>query len=235
MRSLLFVLLPAALAAAQGSALPGATAELTTALDAKLPNESVAAIGKIVEAYPKATEEEQKAAITAVGKAAGDKELRIRHAAFTALGTLKAKGSSKYLSKWLSPPKTFKGEIPTSYVEAIRAAGQIADAATLNPILDISDHGTLEIAMAATEAIGGYSGLPVGRRKSLAFDLVDRLRMLATPSRRADYSEGEVARRAGLANSTKIALQRLTGLKYESVDGWVNWKDEAKNKTNPFE
>jgi len=236
--TILFLLLPALACPGDETPAPSlaaATGELEVALGARLPAEATTAIGRIQAAYPKGAEGEQKAAVAALGKAAGDKDLRVRHAAIAALGALKAKGSSRHLVRWLNPPKQLKEEMPTTYVEALRACGEIADPATLDDVLELSDHPSLEIAVAATEAVGGFGALPVGRRKALAFDMVDRLRMLTTPSRRADYGPEAEARRSGLSAAILSALRRLTGLKYESPNGWIDWKERSKNKANPFE
>jgi len=221
-----------------GAALAEDLAEVTAQLAAALDTGSVAdaqgALSKLPPLYAKGTEEQQKAAVEAVGKAAKAEDLTVRHGAFAALGTMRAKGSSKYLAKWLNPPKKFKGEIPLSYIEAIRAAGQIADATTLATIEDLSDHNDLAIAEVATQALGGFKDLPVKRRKALALDLVNRLEQLAATPRRK-WSEEAAARKATLAAATTAALRGLTGKDYQTLEGWKKWKEGAEGAANPFE
>lgn len=195
---------------------------------------ALAALAKIAETYPQASEEERKVAVARTGEAVKFPDEAVRHAAFAALGRMRAKGSSKYLAKWLAPPNNLKAESPTSYVEAIRAAGTIADAGTLDTLVKLSDHRELEIAVAATEALGGFRDLPLSRRKGLAFDLVDRLVQLTSTSRRADWSEGAVVRRTRLAQATGVALRNLTGKTFESADAWKAWKEEAEKRRDPF-
>lgn len=199
-------------------------------------NTITGALVDMPQLYKKAEEPDQKAAIALIGKGAKSKDLRVRHGAFAALGAIRAKGSSKYLKKWLSPPKRFKGEIPPSYNAAIRAAGSIADVATLSQLKKISNHSTLPIATKATEALGGYSTLPTKRRKGLAFDLVKRLRLLsAPPGRRGGWRADERIRKASLAAATIKALRAITGKTYATSDGWQNWMNRAEKQRNPFQ
>jgi hypothetical protein len=229
--SLLLLLAGAALAEED---LAGMTAQLAAALDTGSVADAQAALSKIPGLYAKGTEEQQKAALETVGKAAKADDLTVRHGAFAALGTIKAKGTSKYLAKWLSPPKNFKGEIPLSYIEGIRAAGQIADASTLATLEDLSDHNDLAIAEVATQALGGFKDLPTKRRKALALDLVNRLEQLAATPRRK-WSEEVATRKATLAAATTAALRGLTGKDYQTVEGWKKWKEGAENVANPFD
>jgi HEAT repeat protein len=209
-------------------------AQLAAALDTGSAADAQAALSKLPSLYANAPEEQQKAALEAVGRAAKAEDLTVRHGAFAALGAIRSKGSSKYLAKWLGPPKKFKGEIPLSYVEAIRAAGQIADATTLATLEDLADHNDLPIAEAATQALGGFKDLPTKRRKALALDLVNRLEQLsATPRRK--WSEEAAARKAALAVATTAALRGLTGKDYQTVEGWKKWKENAEAQANPFD
>lgn len=184
--------------------------------------------------YPKAEEPDQKSAIQLIGKSARSKDLRVRHGAFAALGAIRAKGSSKYLKKWLNPPNRFKGEIPPSYNAAIRAAGSIADVSTLSQLKKLWKHMELTIAQAAIVATGGYHTLPTKRRKALAFELVERLQRLSARLRRKQ-SEAVYVRKAALAGSTLKALRGVTGKGYATLMGWENWKDRAEKQRNPFQ
>jgi len=210
------------------------TAQLQTALDTSATADAQAVLSKIPEQYGAATEEQQKAALETVGKAAKADDLSVRHGAFAALGAIKAKGSSKYLGRWLQPPKKFKGEIPLSYTEAIRAAGAIADPTTLSALEDLSDHNDLPIAEEATKALGGFKDLPTKRRKALALDLCKRLELLASQGRRKVTEEG-MARKAALSAATTAALRGLTGKDYQTLEGWRKWAERAEKEANPFD
>jgi len=230
MRALLLLLL------ASPEYLPDTTEMLLAAIADGIPNDATAALAQMPGLYGKSEAADQKKAIAAVGKAARSNDLRVRHGAFAALGAIKAKGSSKYLGKWLKPPKRFKGEIPSSFVEAIRAAGAIADTSTQSQLDKLSKHGELEIATAATEALGGYHTLPLKRRKALAIDLCKRLALLSTPpGRRGNWDPASIARRAGLSRATIKALQGVTGEKYNTPGGWKAWRERAEKQSNPFE
>jgi HEAT repeat protein len=232
MRIAFFLLVLAGMALAED--LGEVTAQLAAALDTGSVADAQAALSKLPGLYAKGTEEQQKAAVETVGKAAKADDLTVRHGAFAALGTIRAKGSSKYLGKWLNPPKKFKGEIPLSHIEAIRAAGQIADPTTLAALLELSDHNDLPIAEVATRALGGFKDLPTKRRKELALDLVSRLEQLAATPRRK-WSEEAAARKAALAAATTAALNGLTGKDYQTVEGWKKWKEGAEKEANPFD
>lgn len=229
------ILIPLLLAAgaARAEDLAEVTAQLQAALDANSPADAQKTLSAIPGLYAAATEEQQKAAVEAVGKAARSDDLAVRHGAFAALGTIKAKGTSKYLGRWLTPPKRFKGEIPVSYAEAIRAAGQIADPSTLAALQDLADHNDLPIAEVATQALGGFKDLPTKRRKALAIELVDRLTQLSAPQRRK-ASEEAYARKAALAAATTTALRGLTGKDYQTLEGWKSWKERAETEADPF-
>jgi len=231
MRLLLPLLLAAALAVAED--LAQVTTQLQAALDGESPADAQKALSLVPGLYGTGTEEQQKAAVEAVGKAAKSDDLMVRHGAFAALGTMKAKGSSKYLVKWLAPPKRFKGEIPPSYAEAIRAAGQIADPTTLAALQELADHNDLPIAEVATQALGGFKDLPTKRRKALAIDLVDRLDQLSAQPRRRFNAEF-FTRQTTLAAATTAALQGLTGKDYQTLDGWKSWKERAEKEADPF-
>src|SRR5512134_2215729 len=107
MRITVLILLLAGLALAED--LAEVTAQLAAALETGSVADAQKALSTLPGLYAKGTEEQQKAAVETVGKAAKADDLTVRHGAFAALGTMKAKGSSKYLAKWLSPPKRFKG------------------------------------------------------------------------------------------------------------------------------
>lgn len=219
--------------AALAEDLAEATAQLQSALEANSLPDAQKALSTIPGLFAAGGEEQQKAAIEAVGKAAKSDDLSVRHGAFAALGTIRAKGSSKYLSKWLNPPKKFKGEIPPSYGEAIRTVGQIADATTLEALRELSDHNDLPIAEVATKALGGFKDLPTKRRKALALDLCTRLEQLAAQPRRK-WSEEVAARKAALGAATTEALRGLTGKDYQTPEGWKSWKERAEKEADPF-
>jgi HEAT repeat protein len=231
MRFVLALLLAAG--AALSEDLAAVTAQLHAALEGNSLPDAQKALSAIPGLYAAGAEEQQKAAIEAVGKAAKSEDLSLRHGAFAALGTMKAKGSSKYLAKWLNPPKKFKGEIPPSYAEAIRAVGQIADPNTLEPLRELSDHNDLAIAEVATKALGGFKDLPTKRRKALAIDLCDRLEQLAATPRRK-WSEEVAARKLALGAATTEALRGLTGKEYQTPEGWKSWKERAETEADPF-
>lgn len=231
MRVTFAVLLLAAVALAED--LAEVTAQLQAALDSNAHPDAQKALSTLSPLYAKGTEEQQKAALEAVGKAAKSDDLAVRHGAFAALGQIKAKGSSKYLGRWLSPPKKFKGEIPPSYAEAIRAAGAIADPSTLATLEDLADHTDLPIAEVATQALGGFKDLPTKRRKALAIELCTRLEQLSAQQRRK-ASEEVYARKAALAAATTAALRELTGKDYQTLEGWKKWKETAETQANPF-
>jgi hypothetical protein len=231
MRFALALALAAGLALAED--LATVTAQLQAALEGNSLPDAQKALSTIPGLYAAGGEEQQKAALEAVGKAAKSEDLSVRHGAFAALGTIRAKGSSKYLSKWLNPPKRFKGEIPPSYAEAIRALGQIADPTTLDPLRELSDHNDIPIAEAATKALGGFKDLPTKRRKALAIDLCDRLEQLAAQPRRK-WSEEVAARKATLAAATTEALRGLTGKDHQTLAGWKSWKERAETTADPF-
>jgi len=215
--------------------LAEAAAQLQKGLKESLPNEATAALVAIPRLWGSAADEkEQKACVALVGKAAGSKDLRIRHGAFATLGEIRATGSSRYLKKWLNPPKKFKGEIPPSYLEGIRAAGRIADNSTLSKLQKLSNHQEIVIARAATAALGGYHVLTTKRRKALAFELVKRLERLSAKQRRKQ-NEAVYARKAALGEATVRALQGITGKKFTTLEGWQGWRDRAEKDRDPFD
>jgi HEAT repeat protein len=231
MRLVIALLLAAGAALAED--LAEVTAQLIAAIDGNSLPDAQKALSAIPGLYAAGTEEQQKAAVEAVGKASKSDDLSLRHGAFGALGAMRAKGSSKYLARWLAPPKRFKGEIPPSYAEAIRAAGQIADPSTLATLQDLADHNDLPIAEVATAALGGFKDLPTKRRKALAIELVDRLDQLAAQQRRK-WSPEVAARKAALAGATTVALRGLTGKDYQTLEGWKSWKEKAETQADPF-
>ena len=234
MRCLFALCLAGAIALAQAPATLGEAARmLEDALARDAVAEAQAALAAMPALHAGADEGQRKHALQAVAKAARSDDLGVRHGAFTVLGEMKEKGSSKSLGRWLNPPKRFKGEIPPSYLEAIRAAGAIADASTLRKLEDLSDHNDLPVAEAATLALGGFHTLPTKARKALAIDLVKRLERLSAQQRRK-ASEEVYARKAALAATTTAALRKLTGKDYQTLDGWKAWAEKAEKEADPF-
>jgi len=228
------LVLLAALVRAEGyDTLDAAALGLETALGQEDVAAAAAALAAIPGLYASGTEDAQKAAVAVIGKAVRSDDLRLRHGAFAALAAMKVKGTSRLLGRWLDPPNRFKDEIPPSYVEAIRAAGAIADANTVNGLVKLADHAELTLAEEATRALGGFHTLPVKRRKELAFDLIDRLERLAAKQRRKGSPE-VYERKIRLAVATVQALQALTGQKLETVEGWRGWQEKAEKQKDPF-
>ena len=229
-------------ASAADASLAPTNAQLGDALKGADYATAIGLLDKIDELYGPAAAADQKEALKQIAKAARSKDLRTRHAAFSALGELRVKGSSKYLRRWLSPPKKAK----TSHVEAIRAAGRIADRSTLNTLQKQVKHKDIEVAVAATMALGGFAALKPGRRKTLAFDLIQRMEQLTNMSgggrgrrmteaqARADpVFAAEIERRERLGVAGVMALQQLTGETLRTLKGWKRWSKKWKNK-NPW-
>ena len=241
MRCLILVLCVSVASAAQLS-LARATEHLDDALATKDHAAASGMLARIGALYGSASEAEQKQAVKIVGKAARSKDLRTRHGAFAALGEMRVKGTSKYLRRWLSPPKKAK----PSHIEAIRAAGRIADNSTLAALQKQTKHRDIVVAVTATEALGGFAGLKPGRKKTLAFDLVKRLEMLTNMNgggrgRRTSEAQAranpviaaQIKRREKLGVATVISLQQITGQSYRTLPGWTRWRERWKHK-NPW-
>jgi len=216
---------------------------------------SIDLVGRLVSHYPKAGKPDQVIAMRALGKAAGAKDVELRHAAFSALGKLHVPGSGKYLRRWLSPPK--KGDVAESYLKAIETAGEIADPRTLRKVVGLTDHKNEEVAVAAVRALGGYRTLPVPARKKLAMDLVRKLEQLSsggtrgwgrgaaqstrreteetgTPLGRPTSGRDAAARAAVLRTAISRTLETVTGTRCGSVAEWVSWRKRAKRVKDPF-
>jgi len=229
--------------------------ELDSALAAKKSAEVESLIEELVAAYADAAPEEQKVAIKSIGKAAASKQESMRHAAFDALAQLKAKGSSKYLKRWLSPPA--KGVVTESHIKAIQSAGAIADKTTLALLRKLSDHKQLAVAFEATKALGGYRRHSTKTRKQLAIALIKRMEKSQPsnvsrgrgpgasqstrrdtddmgPSRGGQGGDDRAARRNRLTYGTRLALVELTGKQYSTVAEWSSWRKRAKKMKNPF-
>ena len=236
MRTSIVLLVLSAVVAGQGfGELAKATSSLRLALERGQGKQAVDALRAIPGQYPFADEKAQRQAVAAVGKAVRSSDQSVRRAALAALSVLHARGSSKYLAPWLDPPSRFKGPVPPEYIEAILAAGAIADNATLDRLRKLSRHADLTIAMTAMIALGGYHRLPVARRKELAFELVDRLtRLDATVVSNKKKNRKARERNVGLAAAAVKALRQLTGQNLKTAVGWRNWKGLATTLRDPF-
>ena len=254
------LLLAAPIRAEDDSPAERALAENTAKLESALKDadaDVIARIEAVAESYRDAPAPQQKSAAAAVGTAARSANVRVRHAAFGALGTMRHRGSSKYLKRWLNPPKR---KISESHLEAIRSAGQIADRSMLRHMRRLSDHKNTEVAVEATKALSGYKGLSVASRKQLAIELAKRAEKLGSsggsrgwgrgaarstteekpnenggdPSGRRNGNEDAAERRASLLRATGEALRELTGEKFYSALEWGGWWRQAKKQRNPF-
>ncbi|MHC4490269.1 MAG: hypothetical protein ACYTDU_01410, partial [Planctomycetota bacterium] len=209
------------------------------ALETDLPDDATKALRAVTQQYPFGDTQAQRDAVAAVGTAARARDVRIRHGAFRALAALRARGSSRYLARWLDPPAILRGPAPPSCLEAIRTAGAIADRTTLSTLKKLARHADVTIAETATVALGGYRRLATPHRKRLAFYLVDQLRQLSleTPmgSRKGKDSKTRTAKaRVRLAAATVKALQMLTGRNHRALEAWVTWKEQAERLRDPF-
>ncbi|MHC4973336.1 MAG: hypothetical protein ACYTG3_13490 [Planctomycetota bacterium] len=252
MRAPVLILLCTVSATAQDfGALVKATHSLRTALEADLPDDAAKALRAITRQYPFGDTRAQKGAVAAVGKAARSSDARTRHGAFRTLAALRARGSSRYLAPWLDPPAILPGPAPPSCLEAIRAAGAIADRATLPVLKKLARHDDVTIAEAAILAFGGYRRLPTPQRKRLAFGLVDQLRQMSLeppmprkgkPSTKKQGTKGSEKKkeartakeRVQLAAAMVKALQGLTGQKHRALEAWTKWRERAARLRDPF-
>ena len=238
----LVLLLFVSIASAADSPLALTSTQLGGALAGSKYTAAIELLGRIAGLYASASKAEQKTAVKVVGKAAKSKDVQTRHGAFAALAAIGAKGSSKYLRRWLKAPKKPK----PSHLEAIRAAGKIADPNTLSTLLKQSKHHDIDVAIAATQALGRFSKLKPSRRKELAFDLIKRLEALGNMSagragrgmseeqaRKNPTIAAAIARNERLGVATVLALQQLTGEKYRTVPSWFRWRKKWKNQ-NPW-
>lgn len=254
MRCAVLLLLSAWVIADEG-VLARSNANLEAALKEKR-DDMVARIEEVAEHYRNSPAAEQKRAARLVGAASRTKEVATRHAAFGALAKMRHKGSSRYLKRWLNPPKT---RFKPSHIEAIRAAGKIADKSSLKTLLRLSDHKSTEVAVAASSALGGFATLPVAARKSLAIQLAKRAEKLGAsggtrgwgrgaatgsqerkdsdedPSGRISSSQDAAQRRSSLLHATQIALREITGESITSAVEWGGWWRRAKKDKNPFD
>jgi len=101
----LFVLLFVSAVSWADSTLALTTERLAEALATSNHTEAVALLREIPRLYPAAPESAQRTALRTLGKAAKSKHLPTRHGAFAALGEMRVKGTSKFLRRWLAPPK----------------------------------------------------------------------------------------------------------------------------------
>ncbi|MEM8884240.1 MAG: hypothetical protein AAGD14_09240 [Planctomycetota bacterium] len=233
------------------------TGDLKKALGAKDYAQARTCLERVKVDYKmdEATEANRKAAVAAVGKAAGSSDKKLRFAAFDVLAEWKAKGSGKYLRKWLKAPK--KGIVSQSTLKAIDTCGTIADAGMLSSMRKLADHKNIQVAVAATRALGGYRTLNVAKRKKLAFELVKRMEKLqggngsrgwgrGGPStdktedqdgHHGDTRPGQTAmeRRRTLLSATGAALRQLTGETMSSTAEWTGWRHRNKKERDPFQ
>ena len=241
MRYLLSLMLASTVFAADVK-LPTMSERLGLALKKSEHAEALGLLERLPAVYAKAEGAERKKVVRAIGKAASSRHVPVRHGAFAALAKIRAKGSSKYLRRWLNPKK----KVTASHLEAIRAAGRIADKSTLPTLEKQSQHKHIEVAEDATLALGGYKWLAAAKRKALSFDLIKRLESLAQlnggrggrrrseADARADPVIAEqMKRRKRLVIATMLALQELTTQKFRSLPAWVAWR-QTWRRSNPW-
>ncbi|MHC4449351.1 MAG: HEAT repeat domain-containing protein [Planctomycetota bacterium] len=223
-------------------------AQLEEALVAKNTERAVELLARVPDAFESATKAEKLTALRLIGKAAASKNAELRLAAISTLGTLRAKGTSKYLKRWLSPKRNAKAS--ETHLAAINAAGKIADSATLKLLRKQAEHPDTEVATTATMALGGYHILDPRRRKALAFKLIRRLEGFASlrggRGRRGGGNpeedglgrdrgdSGKVVRVKRLAIATIMALRELAGVDLRTLPQWQQWRKDAKGVRNPF-
>ena len=214
-------------------------------------------IDAVADGYAEASDKEKEAGIKAIGKAAKSKDKDVVLGAFEALGLLQAPGTGKYLKRHLSIPK--KGPYTKLQKVALETAKEIGDKSILGQLRKLADHKLDEVAVDATEALGGYKRLPVKDRKALAIGLITRLQKLSvvsggsrgygrglaestaekteetgTPDGRIGSDGKADGRRTKLYSATRAALCDLTDQRFAEVGDWVGWAKDAKAKKDPF-
>ncbi len=168
----------------------GALSKSNARLESALKQNSsdvIARIEEVAEHYRNSPAPDRNRAAVLVGKAASTNDVAKRHAAFAALAKMRHKGSSKYLKRWLNPPAR---KVKPSHIEAIKAAGVIADKGSLKTMLRLSDHKDTTVAVASSAALGGFATLPVGARKSLAIQLAKRAEKLGASGGTRGWGRG---------------------------------------------
>jgi hypothetical protein len=249
------ILLLAAWAFGEQGALSRSNARLESALKSNA-GDVIARIEEVADHYRNSPAAERNRAAVLVGKVASTSDVAKRHAAFAALAKMRHKGSSKYLKRWLNPPAR---RAKPSHIEAIKAAGMIADKGSLKTMLRLSDHKDTKVAVAASAALGGFATLPVGARKSLAIQLAKRAEKLGAsgatrgwgrgasqstreskdsdsdPNGRPTTGRNAAQRRSSLLRATQTALREITGEQIHSAAEWGGWWRRAKKDKNPFD
>jgi hypothetical protein len=161
-----------------------------------------------------------------VGKGVGHKEAAIAQDAIETLGSMRVRGSSKLLKKYLTPPAKVDADKRPLYVAALGAAGQIADKESLKAIGKAVLNSDQEIAVAAGRAFGGFNALD---EKPLNALLKSMVKTLATLEKRAAGKDEKLKdSAAAAASAVNASLAKLTGK--EGIATSADWAAYLKQR-----
>jgi len=150
--------------------------------------------------------------VKGIGMLSRHKDERVRQAAIEALGVMRHEDGAAYLKPLLKNYKEKPAKPLT--LAAIDAAGGVAHESLVIPLLKFVDACPCPIGLRhAVEALGHY-GAVKGKRETILIELLE-----------TTLEEEELDRWKVLAKSVPGALNRLTGRKVETLDGWLELID----------
>ncbi|MHC4958250.1 MAG: HEAT repeat domain-containing protein [Planctomycetota bacterium] len=151
--------------------------------------------------------------------------------AMETLGDLHVDGSSKLLGSLLKPPSKIPEGSERIYLAAIGVAGEIHDAAAVQPLLKLLRHKNSDIAVASAKAFAGYR--PAPRTDRLA--LVGKLNKELAGFERKHAKSKKFEQRDSygrLVTYLRASMTKLAVTSTATTSGeWGNWvKAEVKKE-----
>lgn len=170
--------------------------------------------------------------VAALGKGTTHRSNGIALACIEMLGKLKVQGSSKQLGKLFAPPAKVAADKRAIHVAAIKAAGEIHDAAALKALEKLLAHKDAEMAAAGAAALSGYRTLEAKPKLALVKRLVKTLEKLEKTI--ANAKKDEERDHAGKVRDALVeSLQAITGR--EGLSTAEEWSGYLKETTSSRE
>jgi len=168
--------------------------------------------------------------VRALADGAGQRDLSIAILSVKTLGELRCSGSSRYLTRLLTPARELTLDAQKLHVAAIEAAGQILDPDCAPRLEKLVTHDNTVIAVAACAALGRYSELEPKPRMVIIKHLVTTLGRL---EKRRPRTAVDRAHHAEVLEALAGALRELTDQKQlTTATEFRTWLRHGTDGTN---
>ncbi|MHC4970900.1 MAG: HEAT repeat domain-containing protein [Planctomycetota bacterium] len=189
------------------------------------------ALATAAEVRWKYEDEKLEPLLQVIGTGIKHKDPTIASVAARTLALMRVPGSSGYLTCRLAVPAKVGATYWDVHLAAIRAAGELHERESISPLLKLVEHPKLDMAVAATAALGQYAALVPKERLKLIQRVAGKLGKFEKkkPKKMQDQIRVDRVKKALID-----CVRRLTrNCDLESASDVRTWLREAKKTAGP--